>query len=104
MFVNYLFDKCIECICSKIESFQHLLNVLLVDIENLLEKVGKRARDINFAQGPPNSNPALDISPHFLVYEAQCSFANSGVGSQLLNESKFVLRQYWRHYLVYCGD
>ncbi|KZS20369.1 Uncharacterized protein APZ42_012955 [Daphnia magna] len=40
----------------------HLLNVLLVDIENFLKKGGKRARNINFAQGPPNSNPALDIS------------------------------------------
>ncbi len=63
MFVNYLFDKCIECKCSKIESFQHLLNVLLVDIENLLKKGEKRARDINFAQGPPNSNPALCMCP-----------------------------------------
>ena len=41
MFVNYLFEKCIESECSKIESFQHLLNVLLVDIENLLKKVEK---------------------------------------------------------------
>jgi hypothetical protein len=28
-------------VCSKIESFQHLLNVLLVDKENLLKKVEK---------------------------------------------------------------